>query len=290
MKIIVLSNTGLRLDSTSVYFIKAFKKLLGEDNVEHLQTNEQIMALNGNEADHYMKIDDGQSWTTFNPKLHPSSYYCIDTHIETDWRLKVASECKIDNMFVAHKEGLTLPWHTSNVTWVSVGAELESHCVGPKTKLYDVCFLGNFHSQFASARIEYVDALFKHVPNFYFSQGTRFFKDMASKLAESRLVFNKSLNGDINMRFFEAICSGSALLTDRNVNLAELGFRDELDYIGYDSIEEMKDKATFYLKHDDLRERIASDGMQFVHDNHTYEHRAKQILETISKERVKTNV
>ena len=100
MKIIILSNTGLRPDSTSLYFVRAFKKLLGDSNVTHLQTDSEIKALKGNEADHYIKIDDGQSWITFNPNLHPSSYYCIDTHIETDWRLNVAKWAGFDNIFV----------------------------------------------------------------------------------------------------------------------------------------------------------------------------------------------
>lgn len=279
MRLIVFSNVSLRKDSTSLYFIRAFQKLLGESNVCHIESLSDLQALQGGEADHYIKIDDGQSWQTWNPKLHPSTYYVIDSHIETDWRLKTAKEGQFDNIFVAQKEGLSLPWHTENKWWVPVGAELDSHFVGARPKKYDVCFIGNFHSGYREARIEYVHELFKAFPSFYFSSNSRFFKELAEKHAQTRIVFNKSLNGDINMRFFEGICSGSALLTDRNVNLAELGFRDGLDYIGYDSIEEMKEKATFYLKHEDLRERIASDGMQFVHDNHTYDHRAKQILE-----------
>lgn len=286
MKLIIFSNCGLRKDSTSLYFVRAFRTLLGESNVRHIESLSELEALQGGEADHFIKIDDGQHWQTFNKRLHPSSYYVIDTHIETDWRLKQGRDYAFDNVFVAHKQGLGLGWHTPNVSWVPVGCEPESHYVGQREKRYDIAHIGMFHSNYADKRIEYVDAIFKAFPNFYFSSGTKFFKEMTEKYAESRIVFNKPLNGDLNMRFFEGMASGSALLSEWLPEAKDLGFRSDIDYISYQNKEEAIDKAKFYLDRPNALEDIARSGKQYTHDNHTYKHRAEQILEVITKERV----
>lgn len=276
MKILITSENRVRHDSTGEYFKRAFKELLGEHNVLCMYNEELKDAPKG--LDLYLKIDDGLDTHTFPEELHPSAYYIIDSHLDVDWRRKLADKANMDNLFFAQKKGMLLDWHTKNKAWVPLAAEKESHYVGVKPKKYDTCFIGYFHSKYARERVEYVHELFKTVPNFYFSQGSRFFKDMAGKFAESKIVFNKSLNQDINMRFFEGSCSGSALMSDYIEEAKELGFRADVDYIAYDTIQDMKDKAEWYLKHDTVRERLAYSGMQFVHDNHLYKHRAEQIL------------
>jgi len=41
-----------------------------------------------------------------------------------------------------------------------------------------------------------------------------YFEDMANVYANARVVFNRSAHGDLNMRVFEAMCSGRPLVTD----------------------------------------------------------------------------
>lgn len=275
LKVLVSFEDRLRPDSTGVYIVNAFRQL------GHIVTHvlpENIQTVTGGH-DLYIKVDDGIC-SYWNENLHPSAYYVIDTHIETDWRLDIANKGKFDFLSVTHKTGLSLPWPIQPL-WLPVGCDPDYHHVGPREKKYDVCFIGNFHSQYASRRLDMVDRLFKTSNNFFF--GNRTFKDMAEKFAESKIVFNCSLNGDVNMRFFEALCSGSCLVTDRLPEIAELGFIDKSHYFGYDTADEMADIVNTLLTQDSYRERVASKGKQEVMSRHTYADRAKEIISRMEK-------
>lgn len=274
MKVVVSFDNRVRPDSTGVHILNGFRQLGYE--VFHVLP-ERIMGVLPGEADLFVKVDDGlRHPIQWNADLHPSHYYCIDTHIETDWRLKLAKDGEFDTVSVVHKQGLSLPWHTE-AYWLPVGCDPEVNYVGQKEKKYDVCFIGNFHSQFAQKRLDAVDVLFKNFPNFF--HGHRTFKEMAEKFAQSKIVFNHSLNNDINMRFFEGMSSGSCLVTDHIDEIAELGLKNGVHYHAYRNMEEMVDLVRFLLDNDDIRERTALEGRKEVNANHTYSARCKKIVE-----------
>lgn len=275
MKILVSLETRVRPDSTGIYFIEAFRKLGHE--VDHVLPEKMVEVHGG--YDLYVKIDDGQKQTTWNPELHPSAYYCIDTHIETDWRLELARTGRFDAVSVVHSEGLKLPWGRDDVYWNPVGCDPDLHYVGPQAKLYDGCFIGNFHNNLAGPRIEAVDSFFNECKEIFF--GARMFKEMATKYAQSKLVLNRSINGDVNMRVFEALCSGSCLVTDRVPDLAKLGFVDGVHYAGYYGPGDLAQLTRALLDDEPTRERIAAAGRQFVLEKHTYTHRAAALLEKL---------
>ena len=78
--------------------------------------------------------------------------------------------------------------------------------------------------------------------------GQRFFDAMARTYSASRIVFNRSIRNDVNMRVFEALACGSLLLTN---DLADNGqaelFRDGEHLATYADAEELLDRAAFYL-------------------------------------------
>ena len=272
MKILVSLETRVRPDSTGVYIVEAFKQLGHE--VAHVLP-ENIHTIHGG-FDLYVKVDDGQKVTQWNPELHPSAYYCIDTHIETDWRIALAKSGRFDSVSVVHSDGLALDWGRDDVYWNPVGCDPKIHYVGAREKKYDGCFIGNFHNGLAGPRIEALDAFFRACPTIFF--GNRMFQQMAEKYAESRLVFNRSINGDMNMRAYEAMCSGSCLITDRVVDLEKLGFIDREHYFGYSSNDELQELTKMLLANDELRENVAAQGRKEVIAKHTYRHRAEVII------------
>ena len=73
--------------------------------------------------------------------------------------------------------------------------------------------------------------------------------------------------------------SGSMLLTDYSLDLVKLGYEDGRNVVFYTSMDEMAEKAKYYLAHEDLREEIARCGYEHTLNNHTYFHRAKQIMD-----------
>lgn len=285
MKILVSFEDRVRPDSTGVYLREAFRKLGHE--VDHVLP-ENIMSVHGG-YDFYVKIDDGQRQTQWNHRLHPSHYYCIDTHVESDWRLELAKAGEFDTVSVVHTQGLSLDWKRDDILLIPVGCDLDYHNVGKKDKIYDGCFIGNFHNGLAGPRIETLDVFFKacHGQTFF---GNRTFKDMTEKYAQSKLVFNRSINGDCNMRVFEAMCSGSCLVTDRVVDLDVFGFKNGIHYAGYSSPEELSAVTKDLLIHDEKREAIARQGHEEVSKNHKYSDRMKQLLTYLKEKETKNGL
>lgn len=294
MRIAICYEDRVRPDSTGIYLLSALRDL--GHQVDHYTSDKTLLIPDA--YDFYLRVDDGlPQRTAWNPKLHPSAYYVIDTHIESDWRIKMANDAMFDYIFCCQKAGTELPWDAnkySTPVWLPAAADPKRHYVGKREKKYDVCFIGNFHSQFYSKRMRMVDEAFRVAPNFYF--GSRCFEEMAEKYAESRIVLNQSLNNDINMRFYEAQCSGSALLTDHINEIPEIGFVEGRHYFSFPNDAEgeyaitsgkLKERIEYLLANESIREEVAECGMREVHANHTYVKRCERILETIKSTKPK---
>ena len=274
MRILACFEGRVRPDSTGFYLVSALRSL--GHHVDHIYP-EKIHTITGG-YDLYLNIDSG-IYFPWNNNLHPSHYFAIDTHI-IDFRLKLVEESAFDTMSVTHSAGLNYPWKCKNISWIPVGADNDIHYVGLKEKLYDGCFIGNFHNNLAGPRVEMLDVFFKAAPNFFF--GSRTYRDMTEKFAQSKLVFNRSIAAEgVNMRVFEAMCSGSCLITDRVPDLDKLGFIDKGHYFGYSSKEELDELTRMLLHEDSLREKVAKNGRQFILVKHTYIHRMKDLLSKI---------
>ncbi|KKM71531.1 hypothetical protein LCGC14_1429680 [marine sediment metagenome] len=274
MKILLTFEDRVRADSTGVYFKKAFSKL---GDVMHCY-NEDLQHINPKNYDIFIKIDDGLETHRFPKEFHPSVYYVIDTHIHPDWRLKLAKEAEFDYIFCAQKPGSELAWDSKNVMWLPLACDPDTHfAYNRNSKLYDICFIGNTQPAWQGRRVERLDKLFASIPNFYY--GNKFFKDVTEIYADSKLVFNSAYSNDINMRVFEAMCSGTALLTDAQ-DWQGL-FEPNKHLIEYSSDEEMIDRALFHVKHED-RIEIAKTAQREVMSKHTYLDRCKTILEKVN--------
>lgn len=92
---------------------------------------------------------------------------------------------------------------------------------------------------------------------------------------KSSLVFNASLNGDLNLRVFEVLAAGSALLTDRLSPEAGLGrlFQDGRDLLCYGSVEEMVERAAEALRNPEMAAAVGAAGARWFDENFTQKHR-----------------
>ena len=122
--------------------------------------------------------------------------------------------------------------------------------------------------------------------NFYTNKLKKFYakNDIGKIYGKSKIIFNKSINNDLNMRFFEGLCSGGLLVTDKisGNGVSDL-FKDKLHYIGYKTNHDAINKINYYLKYEKKRTAIAIRGQKLVMKFHTYKHRLSQILFLISK-------
>jgi spore maturation protein CgeB len=92
------------------------------------------------------------------------------------------------------------------------------------------------------------------------------------------------MKDDINMRCFETMATGTMLLTDRISHIEEL-FEDKKHLVLYDGLDDMIEKAKYYLDHDEEREKIAQAGYEEVMAKHTIQHRIDVILSEFMKSR-----
>lgn len=220
----------------------------------------------------------------------PMIYWASDTHINNGlpgdsypYRLSMAK--KADVAFCAQKEGVAKMKEDGVITeWLPHAVEPLAYCdpdTGKKfvfgNKKYDVCFVGHINS---GNRIDALDRLFKEFPNFFYGQ--RLFNDAAEKYAQSKICFNISMTDDLNMRTFEIMGAGSFCLTSWIPSIEEV-FEDGKHLILYRSLDEMVDKAKYYLEHDDEREKIAQAGYEEVMAKHTIDHRVAKIMEAVNK-------
>jgi hypothetical protein len=211
----------------------------------------------------------------------PFAYWASDTHINNGqpgdsypYRLSVAK--RADYVFCAQKAGLERMKAdgVTNAIWLPHAVEPQAY---PRqdfaTKKYDVCFMGNVNS---SNRLEALDRLFREFPNFHYGKGL--FNEIAEKLGQSKVCFNISMTDDINMRTFEIMSTGSFCLTNWIPTIEDL-FEDGKHLVLYRSLDEMIDKARYYIDHDEEREKIAQAGYEEVRAKHTILHRVKTMLD-----------
>lgn len=207
----------------------------------------------------------------------PKACYLIDSHLNLAQHLRWAEQ--FDYVFTAQREYIPLFRQvTPNAYWLPLGCDPEIHAVSVPDKKYDVGFVGSL--LFNPRRQQLLDTLGASV-NLY--RARCFWTEMAEVFASSRIVFNTSVRNDLNMRFFEALCSGSLLLSDMaNGSAQDELFRDGEEYACYHD-SNLIETARFYLENDTLREVIAERGCTMAHNAHTYLHRMRDLLAVVAQ-------
>jgi GT2 family glycosyltransferase/tetratricopeptide (TPR) repeat protein len=273
LSVAVIFDNQARPDTTGVYCRRALGQLC---RVEHFLPGE-LGRIPRQGFDLYVNIDDGLEYR-LPADLRPAALWAIDTHLNLPWYLTKAAD--FDFVFAAQRDGAArLRQAGIEAHWLPLAADPELHTANPVAKRFDVCFVGNV---FPGPRAELVELLQQHYPNHFVGQ--RYFVEMAETYAGSRIVFNRSLRDDINMRVFEALASGSLLLTNAlpGSGQEEL-FQDGVHLATYQDAEELLCLVRYYLEHEEERERIAAAGKAEVLGRHTYRHRIAAVLEQVER-------
>lgn len=290
-----------RNDGAPLYYYNVMKNQLKLD-VTHLAPQGDIS--NFGKFDYYWWIDYGEDGLPVDRKWEipaggKTIYVASDTHLGKEYRFRKAQD--FDYVFFNQKdaveeyynwlgvEPLTVNPHNENVDWLPHAAEPQAYPKIDIIKKYDVCFVGHVQETTnynGFSRIEALDRLFKEFPNFYYGSrhpafpNKNLFEDAAKKFSLSKIVFNISIKDDINMRVFETLSTGSFLLTNWIPTLGDL-FEDGKHLVTYKSLDEMVEKAKYYLEHEEEREKIAQAGYQEFIAKHTYKHRVESILSRV---------
>ncbi len=89
-----------------------------------------------------------------------------------------------------------------------------------------------------------------------------------------------SIQSGLPQRIWDVLGCGGFLLTDYRSEIPEY-FTIGKELECYEDISELKEKAAYYLDHDDIRREIADNGFRKVKAQHTYIHRVYSMLKTI---------
>lgn len=201
-----------------------------------------------------------------------SAWYAIDSHMDLAKHLQIAQ--LFDVTFTAQKEYVSkfLEKGIQQCYWLPLAFDSFFVPVKDVEKVYDISYVGTMDFRFHKEREPLIKSLQAAFPKSFFGRAKA--NKMYEIYAQSQLVFNRSINNDLNMRFFEAIGSGAVLLTNKLYkNGLEDIFQEGVHYIIYE-----KDSVVEVAKHflekgvDRSEENIA-----YVKQNHLYLNRAGEI-------------
>lgn len=109
-------------------------------------------------------------------------------------------------------------------------------------------------------------------------------EDYGKELNRSKIFFTCGSRNETGapavLKFFEAPACKTLLLAETNKDVEDLGFVDGENYVSC-SVANFYEKAQYYLSHEQERQRITDNGYHFIHNHHTNDHRAKQMIKAI---------
>ncbi len=185
-----------------------------------------------------------------------------------------------DYIFSSQKNFLEV-FKPKSVYWLPYGCATEVHKKFDLPKIYDVVFVGNTNPKVYPERVRLLKLIGEKFNLKVFSG--RYGEEMSKIYSQAKIVFNKSAGGEINMRVFETLATGSLLLTDRlkpEAGLEEI-FQDKKHLVLYEDEIDLLEKIDYYLTHESEREEIALAGYKEVLAKHTYEQRVKEMLRIV---------
>lgn len=271
-----------RNDGPPLYWWNAASKLFGKENARHILPDASTWDRVGR-FDHHFWVDFGED--ALMPHLpyvpqsppRPNVYVCSDAHIGYDYRLSRARDFDwvFCNQLRAAQEFIRDGIPEERCIWLPHAFEPQAYPKLDTINRYDVCFIGNMNCW---ERVDFLDRMFKEFPSFFF--GKRIFEEAAEVFRSSKIVLNISIKDDINMRVFEALGTGSFLLTNWLPTLEHL-FKDGVHLATYKTVDEAVEKARYYIAHEDERLRIAQAGYEEAIKKHTYTHRLKTVMRMV---------
>ncbi len=227
--------------------------------------------------DFVLAIDFGTHYI-LDINYHPKALWLIDTHLFLICDEVMAKS--FDIIFLAQKEDYEkLKKKFKYVYWLPLAGDLEYHGKKNLEKIYDIGFVGGLGS---GIRKKILLRLKREYPNSFI--GSADCKKIGEIYSQSKIVFNYSIKNDINMRIFEALISGSMLITNKieNNGFNEL-FEENKDLVVFENWQDLKEKIDYYLKNEEEREKIAFNGYQKAINFHKYEDRVRFILGKIKE-------
>lgn len=110
-----------------------------------------------------------------------------------------------------------------------------------------------------------------------------YMEDMPKVFNKSEINMNftiRNIRTGIPLRAWDVLGAGGFLLTNFQAELTEY-FENGKDLVYYESLDDMEQKADYYMAHEDERISIANNGLKNVMEKHSYIDRVEKILQKL---------
>jgi len=276
MKRVILSRSN-EIHTTARYFENVFR----QNQIDYQLASESEDILKLHRDDLFLYIDPSSFVPLHIEKMRcRTSAYFIDVHQGLDERLRLAQ--LFDTVFIAQRQYLE-PFRQvgcPNVYWLPLACDPDVHFQSRQNEIYDVAFVGKLGRTGSWRHETLTKVLCRYKTNNYSAFVIP--NEISQIYSQSKIVFNASINHELNMRFFEAMAAGALLVTDRiPEELGEMFIEGE-HFVGYTTVAEAIEKIDYFLVHDSERKQIASCGQQQVLAHHTYKKRWDDLVHTYS--------
>lgn len=210
-----------------------------------------------------------------------TAWYGIDTHMDYQKHLRIAR--LFDATFIAQKEYVERLQQDGirQVHWLPLAFAPELMPESLQKRDIDIAYIGSDNAIMHPERHELLAELSSQFPLHYFGMASP--TEMIATYARAKIVFNKSVNNDLNMRYFEALGAGAVLVTDPIVKngVEEIFVRDR-HFFEYQNKGALVELVQRLLTNSEL-ESFGEQARQWILTQHTYQHRAAALLKILSE-------
>lgn len=211
-----------------------------------------------------------------------TAWYGIDTHMDYTKHLCIGR--LFDVTFVAQKEFVVRLKQDGlrQVHWLPLGFAPDLMPSPMPARDLDIAHVGSANVDTNPPRHALIAALRREFASHYFGPASP--SEMGRLYASARLVFNRSVNNDVNMRFFEAAGAGAVLVTDPiSDNGVEVLFDEGKHYVVYRDEVSLLQMVRSLLADPERCEAIGWAARQRVLERHTYRHRVDALLDETTR-------